>query len=237
VSFSLRTGLALAAASAFSLTVAGCGGGSGDPLAGMSAKQVLTRAVSDLKSASTFRVSGTVNEDGGLSLLLTYKHGTGCGGTLGIGSRGSLSLLVIGDVAWMKPDDKFWKTYAGRSASRVIALMGGRYLKGPAHSSRLSGLTRVCDVNSLASSLASPQDIAKGPVTTVDGQQALELKDNSKSATMYVTDTSSPQILQVISTRPGNGNSGKAYFTGYGKPVTLTPPPASQTINGAPFGF
>jgi hypothetical protein len=192
-------------------------------------------AVSDLKSASTFRVSGKVSQAGGLSLQLTYKHGTGCGGTLGIGSRGSLYLLVIGDVAWMKPDDKFWKTSAGSKASKVIALVGGRYLKGPANSSQVSGLTRICDVNSLASSLASPKDIAKGPLTTVNGQQALELKDKSKSATMYVTDTSSPQILQVISTQ--SGNSGKAYFTGYGKPVTLTPPPASKTINGAPFGF
>jgi hypothetical protein len=235
VSFSLRTGLALTAASAFCLTVVGCGGGQGDPLASVSAKQVLTKAVSDLKSASTFRVSGRVNVDGGLSLQLTYKHGTGCSGTLGIGSRGSVYLLVIGDVAWMKPDDKFWKASAGSSASKVIAVVGGRYLKGPANSSHISGLTRICDVNSLASSLTSPKDIAKGPLTTVNGQQALELKDKSKSATMYVTDTSSPQILQVTSKQ--SGNRGKAYFTGYGKPVTLTPPPASKTINGAPFGF
>ena len=236
MSFSLRTALALTAASAFSLTVAGCGGGGqGDPLASMSAKQVLTKAVSDLKSASTFRVSGRVNVGGGLSLRLAYKHGTGCGGTLGISSRGSLHLLVIGDLAWIKPDDKFWKTYAGSSAPKVIALIGGRYLKGPANGSRVSGLTRICDVNSLASNLASPKDIAKGPVTTVNGQKALELKDKTKKGTMYVTDTSSPQILQVISTQ--SGNSGKAYFTGYGQPVTLTPPPASETINGAPFGF
>lgn len=237
MSFPLRTALALTAASAFSLTIAGCGGGQGDPLASMSAKQVLTKAVSDLKSASAFRVSGRVNENGGLSLQLTYKHGTGCRGTLGIASRGSVYLLVIGGVAWIKPDDKFWKTSAGSSASKVIALVGGRYLKGPANGSRVSGLTRICDANSLTSSLASPKDIAKGPVTTVNGQQALELKDKTKSATMYVTDTSSPQILQVTSTQSGNGNSGKAYFTGYGQPVTLTPPPASDTINGAPFGF
>jgi hypothetical protein len=196
---------------------------------------VSAKAVSDLKSASTFRVSGRVNVDGGLSLQLAYKHGTGCGGTLGIGPRGSLYLLVIGDVAWLKPDDRFWRTFAGSSAPKVIALVGGRYLKGSASSSQLSGLTQICDANSLASSLASPEDIAKGPVTTVNGQQALALKDKSKSATMYVTDTSSPQILQVISAQ--SGNSGKVYFTGYGKPVTLTPPPASETINGAPFGF
>lgn len=235
MSFSLRTALALTAASACCLTVAGCGGGQGDPLASMSAKQVLAKAVSDLKSASTFRVSGRVNENGGLSLQLTYKRGTGCGGTLGFGPKGSIYLLVIGNVAWMKPDDTFWKTSAGSSASKVIAAVGGRYLKGSANGSQVSGLTRICDVNSLASSLASPKDVAKGPVTTVNGQQALALKDKSKSATMYVTDTSSPQILQVTSTR--SGNSGKAYFTGYGKPVALTPPPASNTINGAPFGF
>jgi hypothetical protein len=52
---------------------------------------------------------------------------------------------------------------------------------------------------------------------------------------MYVTDTSSPQILRVVGTQSGNG--GRIDFTGYGNPVTLTPPPASKAIDGARFGF
>jgi hypothetical protein len=244
VSFSLRTALTFTAVSAICVTAAGCSSGSGsssssssssNALAGLSAKQVLTQAVSDLKSASSFHMAGTVNQGGSIRVDLTYSRGTGCKGTLGIGSKGSISLLVIGGTAWLKPDHAYWKSYAGSSASSVIALIGGKYLKASTSSSNVSGLAQLCNANSLASSFTSPKDIVKGGTSTINGQQALALKDPAKSSAMYVTDTTSPQILRVTSVR--SGGSGRIDFTGYGNAVTLTPPPASKTINGAQYGF
>jgi hypothetical protein len=237
VSFSLRTALTSAVVSAICVTAAGCGGSSSssDPLAALSPRQVLNKAVSDLKSAPSFHLAGTVNQDGGISVDLTYKRGTGCEGTLGIGSKGSLYLLVIGGTAWLKPDQAFWQSYAGSSASSVIAVVGGKYLKSAVSSRNVSGLAQLCNAYSLASSFTSPKDIEKGATSTIGGQQVLALKDRAKSSTMYVTDTSSPQILRVVGTQSGNG--GRIDFTGYGSPVTLTPPPASETIDGARFGF
>ena len=102
MSFSLRTALTFTAVSATCVTAAGCGGGgSSSALAGLSAKQVLSKAVSDLKSASSFHMAGTVNQGGSIRVDLTYSRGTGCKGTLGIGSKGSVSLLVIGGTAWL----------------------------------------------------------------------------------------------------------------------------------------
>lgn len=235
MSFSLRTVLACTAVSAICLTAAGCGS-SGDPLAGLTAKQVLSKAVGDLKAAPSFRMAGAVNENGRISVDLTYKRGTGCEGTLGLGSQGSVYLLVIHTTAWFKPDQAYWTSVAGSAAPSVIAVVGGKYLKGTvAGSNGASGLAHLCDANSLASSFTSPKDIAKGATTTINGQQALALKDPAKSSTMYVTNTGSPQILRVTSTQ--SGNSGRVDFTGYGNPVTLTPPPASQTLDGAKYGF
>jgi hypothetical protein len=234
VLFSLRTALTFTAASAICITAAGCGGG--DPLAGLSAKQVLSRAVSDLKSAPSFHISGTANEQGtSISLDLTYKHGTGCEGTLGLPSKGSIYLLVIGGTAWLKPDQAYWESNAGNSASSVIAAISGKYLRVSTSSSSVSGLVQLCDANALASSFTSPKDIAKGGTSTINGQQALALKDPAKSSTLYVTDTSSPQILRLTSTQ--SGSHGRIDFTGYGNSVTLTPPPASETIDGARYGF
>jgi hypothetical protein len=234
VSFSLRTALTLTAACAICVTAAGCGGG-GDPLAGLSAKQVLSKAVSDLKSAPSFHIAGTVNQGGGIHIDLAYKHGTGCEGTLGIHGKGSIYLEVIGGTAWLKPDQAFWESSAGSSASSVIALIGGRYLKAAASSSNVSGLSQLCDANSLASSFTSPKDIAKGATSMINGQRSLALRDPAKSAVMYVTDSGSPEILRVTGTQPGNG--GRIDFTGYGGSVTLTPPPADETVDGARFGF
>ncbi len=240
MSSSLRTALTFTAVSAICVTAAGCGGGtsstsSSSALAGLSAKQVLSKAVSDLKSASSFHMGGTVNQGGSIRVDLTYSRGTGCEGSLGIGSKGSISLLVIGGTAWLKPDRAYWRSFAGSSASSVIALIGGKYLKAPTSSSNVSGLAQLCNANSLASSFTSPNDIVKGGTSTINGQQALALKDPAKSSAMYVTDTSSPQILRVTSIR--SGSSGRIDFTGYGNPVTLTPPPASETIDGAKYGF
>ena len=235
MSFSLRIALTFTAVSAICVTAAGCGGG-GDPLAGLTAKQVLSRAVSDLKSAPSFRMAGAVNENGRISVDLTYQRGTGCEGTLGLGSQGSVYLLVIHTTAWFKPDQAYWTSVAGSAAPSVIAVVGGKYLQGTtAGSNGASGLAHLCDAGSLASSFTTPSDIAKGAATTINGQQVLELKDPAKSSTMFVTDTGSPQILRVTSSQ--SGNSGRVDFTDYGSPVTLTPPPASETIDGTKYGF
>jgi len=237
VSFSLRTALTFTAVSAICVTAAGCGGGgsSSSALAGLSAKQVLSKAVSDLKSASSFHMAGTVSQGGSIRVDLTYSRGTGCKGTLGIGSKGSVSLLVIGGTAWLKPDHAYWTSYAGSSASSVIALIGGKYLKAATSNSNVSGLAQLCNANSLASSFTSPKDIVKGG--TLHDQRPAGAR--AEGPGQVVRDVRHryhhPQILRVTSIR--SGSSGRIDFTGYGNAVTLTPPPASETINGAKYGF
>lgn len=227
--------IGLAAVSGICLATAGCGStSSADPLAGMSAKQVLDKAVSDLKSAPSADLSGTLNGPGGnVGLRLGFKHGKGCEGTVSEGSKGSFALVVIGDTAWLKPDDTFWKAYAGSNAPQAIALLGGRYLKGSTSNSNVSSFTYVCDLNSLASSFGAASGFVKEAVTTFDGQRAVPLKEEAKGDMMYVTDTSAPRILEVNGTQPGY--SGKVTFA-Y-SPVTLTAPPASDTVDGTSLGF
>jgi hypothetical protein len=226
---------AVAVACATGMAVVACGGGGGDPLASMSAKQVLTKAESNLKAAPTFGFSGSMNEsEGRTTVHLDYKQGTGCKGTIAVAGQGSFALTVIGTTAWVQPDDAFWRTYAGSNAAQAIALFHGRYLKGSTTNANVASLTKLCDVNSLVSQLGVPTDVAKGKVTTLDGQQVLPLTDKAKGGTLYVTDTGSPQIVQLVNTTAGN--SGKVTFT-VGNKVTLTPPPASQSIDGSSFGF
>jgi hypothetical protein len=226
---------ATAVACVTGLAVAACGGSGGDPLADMSAKQVVTKAVSNLKAAPTFGLSGRITEPGGdLTLHLDYKRGTGCKGTIAQAGKGSFTLVVIGTTAWMKADDAFWRAYAGSDASQAIALLSGRYLKGSTTNANVASLTQLCDVNTLTSQLSLPTDVVKGKVTTLGGQQVVPLTDKAKGGTLYVTDTSSPQIVEVVNTTAGN--SGKITFT-VGNPVTLTAPPASESIDGSSFGF
>ena len=222
------------------LAAAGCSSsgssnGSSDPLGGMSAKQVLNKAVADLKAAPSFKISGNISQtNGAYSLHLGYLRDKGCEGMVAQQGKGSIAMIVIGDKAWVKPDDMFIKSVAGSQASVVIAQIGGKYLSGSTSNSNVASLTGLCNVNTLSSQLLQPTSVVKGKVVTRNGQQALPLTDTSKGGTLYVTDTATPQVLEIVNTTAGK--SGTITFN-VGAPVTLSAPPASQTLDGSQFGF
>lgn len=222
--------LTFAVASSACLAVTGCG--SSNPLAGMSGTQIATKAVSDLKSESQFSISGTVADSGlNLDMKLGYHPPASCAGTVGITGKGSFALVAINGTAWIKPDDSFWKSYAGSHAQEAIALLGGKYLKSSGGSSYVAGLAKLCTVGQLSSAFTAPGAVTKGAATTIDGQSAIPLK-NTAGTTLYVSNASSPQILRI--TNPAAGG-GTVTFT-YG-PATVAAPPASETIDGSKYGF
>jgi hypothetical protein len=220
-------GLSGASGTSASATVA-------DPLASLTGEQIVAKAVADLKAAPSFTMAGTVTDTGGTyNVNLSYKKDSGCKGTVAQPGKGSFAMVVIGTTAWVKPDEAFWKANAGSQASAAIALLSGRYLKGSTSNANVASLTKLCDVTSLATSLTEATNVAKGPVTTVSGQRVLPLTDKAKGGTLYVTDTNPPRILQLSNAKAGD--SGKLTFS-Y-TPVTLTPPTASQTVDGSKLGF
>jgi hypothetical protein len=234
-----RAALALTAAAAACLAAVGCGGGGGgaDPLAGTPAKQVVAKAVADLRAAKSFTMQGDVNQSGEtIGVDLGYLAGKGCAGTVSEAGKGSFALVVIGSTAWIKPSDKFLESTAGSQASAAIALLKGRYLKGSTSDSAVASLTAVCDVNHMTSSFTQTGTLIKGKVSTLGGQQVLPVTDKTKGGTMDVTDSATPQIVQITNTTGQGGSTGQIKFD-VGKQVTLTAPPASQTISGAPFGL
>jgi hypothetical protein len=241
--------IALAAASVTCLAVTACGGsGTGggaspspsasatvaDPLAGLSGDQVVAKAVAELKDVPSFTMAGTVTDSSGTyNVNLSYKKGSGCQGTVAQPGKGSFAMVVIGATAWVKPDDAFWKANAGSQAAAAIALLAGRYLKGSTSNASVASLTKLCDVKSLASSLTEATGVAKGPVTVMGGQRVLPLTDKAKGGTLFVTDANPPRILQLSNSKAGHHGTLTFSYT----PVTLTPPPASQTVDGSKLGF
>jgi hypothetical protein len=59
---------------------------------------------------------------------------------------------------------------------------------------------------------------------------------NPKEGVLYVTDTSKPEIAEVVETKNTGDGIGKITFS-VGAPVTLTAPPASQVLNGSAVGM
>jgi len=220
------------------LALTACGSSSGrDPLESSSASQVAQQAVTDLKAAPTVTMNGSVSQGGtSYTINLQTKKGTGCTGTVGEGGKGSLALVVIGKTVWIKPDTTMWKSFLGGSqASQAIALINGRYLESSAKdASSLASLISLCNPNSLVSGVTTTRDLSKGTITTVNGERVLPLQDKAHGGTVDVTDESVPEITELSGN--GSGDTGKIVFM-EGTPVTVTAPPASQTLSGSQFGF
>ena len=232
------------------LVAAGCGdspsspssprsGSTASPLAGLSGKQVLTKAVDNLKATSSFTIDGRVANAGeAIQVDLAFRPGKGCMGTVSTADKGSLTMVVIGTTAWVNPSDAYWKAVAGQQAGQAIATFGGKYLKGPTSDSTIAGLTELCDLNSLAAQLTKPSDVVKGEMTTVAGKQAHPLKEPTNGSTLYVTNSSRPLPIELVSSANGKTGAKKGVlFFHIGAPVSLAAPPASKTVDAAKYGL
>jgi hypothetical protein len=202
------------------------------PLSGLSADQIATRAIANLKTAATVRVTGDVVSSGQTyDLDLTLVRAQGCAGTMAQVGTGSFKMIAIGDKVWIEPNRQFWEKAGGADAA-VLKVLSGKYLKVKA-SSQLGSLSGFCGTSELAGSFGtSPTGLVKGKTATISGQPALQIKDSGDSGSIFVSDTAKPELLQV-----SGGSQGNLDFTDYNSPMTLTAPPASETLNGAKYGF
>jgi hypothetical protein len=159
----IRTAITLSAAAA---ALARCGSAPDLP-AGKSPSQMLSQAVTDLKTAPAFEMTGTMTEPGQtIDVQPAYKPGTGCRGTLSVKGQGSIALTAIGTTASFRPDSQFWKpeeqgansatvaqTGAAADAQTVIRAVQRKYLTTSTSDASMASFSALC----------SPQDLTAGP--------------------------------------------------------------------------
>jgi hypothetical protein len=235
------------AVSLLAVLAAGCGAGSstsastststasastaGNPLAALSAKQILAKAIADFKASSSVHLAGSERDSGQTFTMDLTIGANGCTGTVGLGGQGSMRLLRIGSTVWMKPDSKFWKSSLNATPADLSAVKG-KYVrlspKGPVTSS----FSSFCYLSQLAGQFTGGQDrVVKGQTATINGQPALQLKDTQQAGSAYVTISATPEILQT------GDSGGHVDFTDYNAPLALSAPPASQTVAGSEYGL
>jgi hypothetical protein len=241
---------AVAVAGASCLAAAACGGGAAsslsaapgasstqDPLASLTGNQVATQALTNLKAASSLTMAGKASDSGqSVTVDLRLKPGQGCAGTIKQGTSGVIKLVVIDKIIYFNPDEKFWETQLGAEASTVTGIVNGRYIKTRLDAKGMSTFASLCDVSHTVASeaLSKKGNIDKEPVTTVNGVRVLPLK--AADGTVYVTDASKPEIVEVDAPKTASAAESKLAFV-VGAPVTLTAPPASQVLDGASIGM
>ena len=196
----------------------------GNPLAGLTADQIASRAAADFEAAASFHYRGSGKDSGqtiSISMSVTHQGGTG---SIGYGSHGGFAVLDIGKTVWIQPDDKFWE-YVGVPASEV-PLVHGMWLlpAGSGGNTLVAVLASLCHASKLLSILA-PQltGLVKGKTIKISGHRALQLRNISGQESIYVSISSKPEILRI-------SNDGTITFSRYGARVTLTPPPPGDVI-------
>jgi hypothetical protein len=207
---------------------------SANPLAGLTAGQIAARAITDLKAASSVHFAGSVTDSGAAYAVDVTAGTTDCAGTLGIPGQGSVALLKIGQRLWIKPDDQFWASTGASPAN--LHLAEGKYVQASPGDPDFSAVQMLCSPAQFADSLGNQMKyLVKGATTTIDGHSALQLRDTSTAGSAYVTISASPEFLRLDA--QAGGSTGQLDFSDYDAPVTLTPPPASQTIDGSTIGL
>ncbi len=196
------------------------------PLAGLTADQIARRAIADLAAVSSVHVAGSTGQDGQTAFLDVASGTKGCTETLRIPGQGTSTELQIGKTDWFKPSDQEWKWMAYGVPAAARRHLEGKYLQTP---DVPAGMGALCSRGELASAFGSElKDLVKGKITTISGQPALQLAGQRHSTSAYVTISGRPEFLRI-------DVSGQEHtvFTSYNRPLTLTRPPADQTISTA----
>jgi hypothetical protein len=199
---------------------------SANPLAGLTAGQITRKAVADLAAVSSVRITGSVVQDGQTDPVDLILGPRSCAVTEQIPGQGSIVMIVIGNTMWSRLDGQIGKKLDAMYPAKVRRYVAGKYLQEPDAAADLADL---CGPDQFASTFGSPlKDLVKGKITTISGQPALQLADKRHTQIAYVTISARPEFLRLDVSGQENLD-----FAGYDRPVTVTPPPASETVTPA----
>lgn len=232
------------------LTACGSGGGGGgNGEADKSANQILSDAVSALRSAKTFHLAAKSNSTGAdaLGIDIDLVSGGSARGTVTTGGA-SARIVASGGKFYIQGRD-FWNKFGGPEAATVV---GDRWAILPSNADT-TGFLIFVNSDTLATCLAvSHGTLSKGGSATVDGQGAVVLVDEGDKpgttpAKLYVATTGTAYPIRLESTgttsagatpggdkcNTGGGSSGSSSSNGGGiftlsqfnATVTITPPP------------
>lgn len=225
----------IATAVACAAIVAGlsaCSSGSGgDPLSGMSANQITMKAFSDLNSASSVHVTGP-SDGGGTDYNLDVTLGaTNCQGSYATPSKGTFQVMDLNGTTYFSANQLYWKS-TGATGSN-LTLLSSHYIKVGPNSTTLAALNTLCHPSQLAKPFTGQvSGMVEHGWTTINGQKVMHITDGGDSSGIYVTDSSTPEVVRLSS-----GSTLDLVFSDYNAPLSLTAPPASQILDGKKMGF
>jgi hypothetical protein len=191
------------------------------------AERVVADAKAAVASASSVHVSGNIVSSG-TPITLDVSMATGKGAIGSMTSSGlKFDVVRVGDTAYIKGSDDFYKQYAGAA---VAQLLHGKWLKAPITSGRFASLAPLTNINVLFGEVASNHGkLANDGAKTYKGQDTVEIRDTSDNSKLYVAATGNPYPVAIVGGK--KGQSGAITFGDWNKSVSLSAPKGAIDIS------
>ena len=188
-------------------------------MAEKSAEEIIADASAAAKEATSVHVHGAATSSGSpLEIDIHLVRDEGGAGHL-VANGLSFDMVRIGDKAYFKGDDEFWRQFGGTAA---VVLLHDRWLEAPATSGDLASFAPLTDIDQLFGALLSDHGtLEKGEETKVDDQPAIAVEDKTKGGTLYVATTGKPYPLEV---KGGSDSPGTISFSEWDEDYELTAP-------------
>jgi len=106
-----------------------------------------------------------------------------------------------------------------------VTVVNGRWVKVSAKDKSFADMFSIADFGTM---LDSEGEVVKGGVQTIDGKQAIELKESGSDAgTLFVATEGEPYVLRMDGPKPADG---AVTFTDYGATFADLKVPAANEI-------
>lgn len=215
-----------------------------EPIADMTASQLLTTAEQDMRDAGalTYQADGT--DDGSpMHVKASINSEGACTAAMDMG-EGKVQLIVPGGASsYVKADKDFWTQNADADAARLLA---GKWVKLPSSQLGEDGLTAMCDLDDLMDNVSEDDDadgttLTKKPPVEQDGKQVIPLVQTAADGTVtdiYVSTGAAPYVVKSVD--HSDDAPGTVVFTDLGKQPDVAPPPGAvdpKDVSGGSSGL
>lgn len=216
----LSASLAAVLVAAASLTACGSGGGE-DGFTDQSTTKMVDAAEVDTKKAKSVRIAGSIEDEGQrIELDLAVSKSGDCKGSMTMKGKGSLQLLSVAGKTYIKPDEAFWRSFAGDSAGQVMQVVGKKWADlGD------DDFAELCDLDELLDDEGEDGGkVTKGKQESIGGTDAIQLiqVDGKDETHIWVATGSPHHLLKMCKVKPKD--EGCMTFSDYDKPVDAKAP-------------
>jgi hypothetical protein len=201
------------------VAVTGCGGGSStNGVASKSAADILTASEAAARSATSVHVTGKAGRGGVSTIKLDLSPAAGTA-QVALGRHTNFEIVRIGQTIYLKSSQLVYRQLGigGTVPAGTWVRVAGA--SGPV--ARLAQLTEPGP--ELERLIRGSGRVTKGPVTTVAGQKAIELREQTPiyAGSLYVSTVGKPYPLEKVIRGQANGQNS---FSAWNAPLSVTAP-------------